>query len=116
MRKIILHTSLNVENFNTIIKLVEKKENNEIIIIHEEEIENQPRSKYTPEQQEKINRCNNILEKKGLDPLNDDEIEFMLDPTGINQRLDNIEKQMSDAESLQKMAGFKVEKKIISLD
>lgn len=116
MRKIILHTSLNPANFNEIVKLVEKNDKDEIVTIHEEEIEWTPAPKYTKEQQEKIDKCNRILESKGLDLLTDEEIEFMLDPTGIGKRLDNLEKQMSDTETLQRMAGFRVEKKIVPLD
>lgn len=116
MRKFILHNALNLENFNEIVKLVEKTDKDEIVTIHEEEIEWAPPPKYTKEEQEKIDKCNRILKNKGLDLLTDKEIEFMLDPSGINKRLDDLEKHMSDTETLQRMAGFKVEKKIVPLD
>jgi hypothetical protein len=116
MRKIILHTALNPANFNEIVKLIEKTDEGEIVTIHEEEIAWTPAPKYTKEQQEKIDRCNRILENKEMDTLTEEEIEFMLDPTGVNRRLDNLEKHMANTETLQRMAGFKVEKKIVPLD
>jgi hypothetical protein len=116
MRKFILHNALNPENFNQIVKLVEKTDNDEIVTIHEEEIASVLKSKYTKEQQAKIDQCNRILENKGLDLLTEEEIEFMLDPTGVNKRLANLDKNMDDIESLQRMAGFRVEKKFIPLD
>lgn len=114
MRKFILNNYVDPISFMYKVKLVEKTED-EVITIFDEVWVSSP-SKYTPEQLEKINFCNEILAKENKEPLSEEEIEFMLDPTGIDKRLENIEKQMSNRETLQKMAGFKVEKKIIPLD
>jgi hypothetical protein len=114
MRKFILNDYVDPTSFMYKVKLVEKTED-EVITIFDEVWVSSP-SKYTPEQLKKINFCNEILAKENKESLSEEEIEFMLDPTGMNKRLRNIEKQMIDTETLQRMAGFKVEKKIVPLD
>lgn len=116
MRKFILIQEVDKDSFQPSITIKQKHDDGSISTLFSETLEWTPPPKYTKEEQEKIDKCNRILESKGLDLLTDKEVEFMLDPTGISKRLDDLEKQMSDTETLQRMAGFKVEKKIVPLD
>ena len=114
MRKIILTLEADPTTFEPTIILRQKHEDGNVTIIHSETVK--PHPKYNEQELKKINTCNTILEDKGLEALTEEEIEFMLDPTGIGKRLNNLEEQITDTETLQRMAGFKVEKKIVPLD
>lgn len=116
MRKIILIKELDRETFQPIITIKQKHEDGTISTLFTETLEWTPPSKYTKEQQEQIDSCNKVLLSKGMETLTEEEIEYMLDPSGINKRLSELEKEMSDPETLQRMAGFKVEKKIVPLN
>ena len=116
MRKFILNTYIDTKTFNPMAHLVEKIETENVTIFQGKIDLVEPKSKYTKEELKKINICNKILSEKGLEELTNDEIEFMLDPAGMIKRLKSVENQMKDPEVLQRMAGFKVEKKIIQLD
>ena len=113
MRKIIVIKELDRETFQPIITVKQKHEDGSVTTLFSETLEWQPEPKYTREQQEKIDACNSVLLNKGMDPLTEEEIDYMLDPAGMNKRLSEIEKEMADTETLQRMAGFKVEKRII---
>lgn len=114
MRKIIFKHIIDPKSFRPVVELLEKRED-EVVSLYRKELE-VVKEKYTKEEKEKIETCNSILKEKNLPELTEEEIEYMLDPSGINKRLKNLEKQMNDAESLQKLAGFKVEKRIIPLN
>jgi hypothetical protein len=111
MRKIIYHTLMNPETFQPYAKVIQKTADGEIIVLFNEPLENAV-SKYTLEEQSKIDFCNKVLVNNGQEHLVEDEIEFMLDPSGIAQRLDSLAKGMEDPEVLQRMAGFSVEKTV----
>lgn len=72
-------------------------------------------SKYTAQQRERINACNTVLYKHGMDPMNEEESDFMLDPNGWQHRLEALEKEMEDPVKLQELSGFRVEKTIVPL-
>ena len=65
-------------------------------------------SKYTPEQQAKINQVNGLLEMNGGHPMTEEECDWMLDPNACKAYMD----AELEEEELQRLAGFKVEKKI----
>ena len=115
MREIALIKEIDPVTFLPKVTLKEKLSDGSVVV-HSEELLVLVNQKYSKEDLEKINQCNNILASKGLDPLTDDEADYMLDPEGFNKRLDKLETGMQDSETLQKLAGFKVEKRIISLD
>ena len=70
-------------------------------------------SKYTAEEQKRINHCNSVLAKHDMPPLTEEEADFMLDPNGAKKRLAELEEAMNDPEKLQALSGFRVEKRII---
>ena len=115
MRKIILINEIDPVTFLPKVILKEKLSDGSVVV-HLEELLVLANQKYSKEELSKINDCNTILASKGLAPLTDDEADYMLDPEGFNKRLDALETEMQDSETLQKLAGFKVEKRIISLD
>jgi len=63
---------------------------------------------YTKEQLEVIQTVNRVLEHNNQPTMSIEEVEHLLFPFGKDQKI--------DAEDLQALAGFKVEKKIVSLD
>jgi hypothetical protein len=116
MRKFILIKEINGETFQPIVTIKQKHNDGSVSTLFTETLEWTPPSKYTKEQQEQIDSCNTILANKGMDALTEEEIEYMLDPSNMSKRLLELEKEMSNTETLQRMAGFRVEKKIIPLD
>jgi hypothetical protein len=116
MRKIILIKEVDRESFQPKITIKQKNDDGSVVELYSATLGWQPEPKYTKEQMEKINSCNTVLKEKGMDPLNEEEIEYMLDPSGIEKRLTELEKEMQNTETLQKLAGFRVEKKIVPLD
>jgi hypothetical protein len=116
MRKIILVKKVDPESFQPLITVTQKHDDGTFSTLFSQTLEWTPPAKYTKEQLEKIETCNNVLISKNMEPLTEEEIEYMLDPEGVYKRLTEIEKEMSDPETIQRMAGFRVEKKIISLD
>lgn len=63
---------------------------------------------YTREQLEVIQTANRVLEHNNQPAMSIEEVEHLLFPFGKDQKI--------DAEDLQALAGFKVEKKIVPLD
>jgi hypothetical protein len=117
MRKFILQHVLEPDVFELVSKLVQKNDNGEIVLIHKgvlTYVEAVP--KYTAYEMNKIAEVNRILISKQLVVLTEEEIEYMLDPSGMNKRLAAIAEGMEDPEVLQRMAGFKVEKVITPID
>lgn len=112
MRKIALIKRIVPESFEVMIELREKMDDGSVVVHNAKPL--QPvTSKYTREQQDLIDQCNHMLAEKGMDPLTGEESDYMLDPSGIKKRLDEIEKEMEHPENLQRLAGFKVEKRIV---
>jgi len=85
-------------------------------ILHQEELTREPESRYTPEEQKKIDMCNAALSKKGKEPLSEEEIDYMLDPGGRRKWFEKVDEKIDDLETMQRMAGYRVEKRIIPLD
>jgi hypothetical protein len=115
MRKIIYQTVINTTTFQPYAKVIQKTDDGEIIVLFDEPLV-RVISKYTPAEQSKIDFCNKVLVDIWQEPLAEDEIEFMLDPSGMNKRLEAMAEGMEDPEVLQRMAGFKVEKVITPID
>lgn len=69
-------------------------------------------SKYTPQQQAKINAVNKALKDKNDPEMTEEEIEYML-KIGKYKLEDDLPE---DTDEIQALAGFKVEKKIIYTD
>lgn len=67
-----------------------------------------PYRKYTREQQEVIQTVNHVLEHNDQLAMSVEEAEHLIYPFGKDQRV--------ETEDLQALAGFKVEKKITSID
>jgi hypothetical protein len=116
MRKIILIQEIDKDSFQPTITIKQKNDDGSISTLFSETLQWTPPPKYTKQEQEKIDSVNSVLSKKGMDLLTDDEIDYMLDPSGLNKRLKEVEDEMKDPEKLQKLAGFKVEKRIVPLD
>lgn len=116
MRKIIVVKELDPTTFLPNITIKQKHDDGSVSELYSATLEWQPEPKYTKEQLEKIDSCNTVLAEKGMDLLTEEEIEYMLDPEGFGKRLTDLEKEMKDPKNLQKLAGFRVEKKIIPLD
>lgn len=112
MRKIIMTQHLNIENFETTICKVVEKDQDQIKVIFEGVRPCLPDPKYTIQEQKRIDECNSILAEKGLPLLTEKEIEYFLDPVGVNKKLSVLSEKMKDTETLQKLAGFSVEKTI----
>lgn len=112
MRKIALIKRIVPESFEVMIELREKMDDGSVVLHNSKPLE-PTKSKYTREQQDLIDQCNHLLAEKDMPPLTEEESDYMLDPTGIKKRLDEIEEEMKDPENLQRLAGFKVEKRII---
>lgn len=116
MRKIVLMTETDITTFDTKVILKQKLDDGSVIELYSGKYEDPEKSKYTEQQQHKINTCNTILLKKALPPLTDKEADYMLDPEGMNQRLAVLEEEMKDIMKLQRLAGFRVESKIVKID
>lgn len=116
MRKFVLIEMLDPELFLPTVTLKQKHDDGSVTEIYSATLELQLKPKYTQEQLLKINSCNTVLAEKGMEPPTEEEIEYLLDPEGFKKRLSTLEKEMEDSETLQKLAGFRVEKKIVLLD
>lgn len=108
MRKILIQRTVDIESFIPSIQVIMKDENGKNSIISSVSYK---RTKYTAEQQNNIDFCNNALREKGLAEMTEQEIEYMLDPMGFSA----IEAKITTTEELQQLAGFKVEKTIVYL-
>lgn len=93
MRKFILNTYYDTKSFDSMAQLVEKTDEGNVTIFNDKFDLWEPKPKYTKEEQKQINTCNKILSDKGKPELTEEEIEFMLDPSGIKKRLEEVEKQ-----------------------
>ena len=116
MRKIIVSTGIDTNSFQPMVSVFEVTGPGQKEVYLEEYVKQTPSSKYTPEEQAKIDLCNRALSEKGKDPLTEEEIEYMLDPGGLAKRVEHINNEMQDHENLQKLAGFRVEKRIVPVE
>jgi hypothetical protein len=114
MRKIIHAIGIDPVSFQPQSLVVLKKENGTSVELERKVLEAIP-SKYTAEEQRRIDHCNSVLSKHDMPPLTEEEADFMLDPNGAKKRLAELEEAMNDPEKLQALSGFKVEKRIIPL-
>ena len=111
MRRIMYGIDLDKETYSPYLVIKLRDEEGNINVLFREEFRTTD-SKYTPEQQAKINQINNLLEMNGGHPLSEDEADWMLDPAHFKAYLN----EKLDEEELQRLAGFKVEKKITYFD
>ena len=114
MRKIIYNKHINPTTFKPIMQIILKDVDGNIITLCDEPFKLflEPEPKYSPEELEKINICNEYLAKNGHELMTEEEISYMLDPTGLSK----LDDAVGTIEDLQKLAGFKVEKTIVYLD
>ena len=113
MRKIIYNKHVNSTTFMPTMQILLKDVDGNITTLCDEPLVFKPvETKYSPEELVKINICNEQLEKNGHELMTEEEISYMLDPTGLSKLKDTVE----TIEDLQKLAGFKVEKTIVYLD
>ena len=112
MRKVTYTIEFNNETFvpHLVIKML--NEDGQVTELFREEITAQLNSKYTPEQQAKINQVNNVMLATGNGVLTEEECDWMLDPNSFRAHME----EKLDDEQLQRLAGFKVEKKITYFD
>lgn len=116
MRRFLGNVMIDPESFDPFYYLVEKDESGKIIRKFKEVYTSRPKPKYTAEEQDQINRCNDVLIKNQLPVLTEEEEEFLIRPfVNVNNRLDALEKKAETTEGLQELAGFRVEKKIIPI-
>jgi len=108
MRKIVYSIEFDKENFSSFLNIKMKDKDGKVSVLFREEMSRKPDSKYTPEQQAKINQVNQILSMNGDSPMTEEECDYMLDPNGYKAYM---ESKLAE-EELQRLAGFKVEKKI----
>jgi hypothetical protein len=116
MRKIVQTTHIDLASFQVSTLIYEVLGKGKRDILFDEPLEAKETSRYTPEEQETIDLCNKILADSGKSELSEEEIDYMLDPIGLKKLGDDERYNIDNQENLQKLAGFKVEKKVISLD
>lgn len=109
MRKVICTLSFDTEKFEPYQIIKVRDENGVITELLREEI---PIEKYTLAELRKIDQCNAALRNHSMTEMTEEEIEFMLHPTGGTKSED--EKVTED--ELQRLAGFKVEKTVTYYD
>ena len=108
MRKVTYTIEFNNETFVPYIVIKMLGEDGKVTELFREEITAQLNSKYTPEQQAKINQVNNVMIATGNGVLTEEECDWMLDPNSFKAYME----EDLEEEKLQRLAGFKVEKKI----
>ena len=108
MRKITLNPKIgNTSTFDWNNDWIVIKENDQLKELSAPKKDNSYRG-YTREQLEVIQTTNHVLEHNNQPAMSIEEVEHLLFPFGKDQKI--------DAEDLQALAGFKVEKKIVPLD
>lgn len=118
MRKILNYIVINKESFRPEAIVAIKNEDHTVTILEQvalSAVEDDWQEKYTAEQRERIKGVNTVMFKHSMDPLTEEECDYMLDPDGANRWIEKIEKEMEDPTKLQELSGFRVEKKIIPL-
>ena len=111
MRKVLYTIGIDKETFTPFLLIKLRDEDGTVTELFKEEFVAKD-TKYTAEQQAKINQVNTLLGINGKSPMTEEECDWMLDP--------NAYKAYMDAEiqedELQRLAGFKVERKITYFD
>ena len=108
MRKIVYGIDFDKERFAPFLQIKMREEDGTVSVLFREEMVSEIDSKYTPEQQAKINQVNQLLGMNGNPPMTEEECDWMLDPKSYKAYMDAEIQE----EELQRLAGFKVEKKI----
>ena len=104
MRKILYTLAIDNKTFEPLTVIRMREEDGTIVELLNEGFHS---GKYTPEQRAKIDQVNALLTAKDHPPLTEEECDWMLVPTSHKtQTTDPAE------DELQRLAGFKVEKKI----
>jgi len=112
MRKIITQIEHDITDFTPYQVVKMKPEDGDVVELDRQRyIE----SRYTPKQQNDIDRCNRVLSKKNMPEMTEEEINFMLDPYGFRERLTTLSKEMENSKAVQRLAGFKVDTKITEI-
>ena len=112
MRKFIYAQILDPLTFDLALTIVEKDENGNTTVLLKEPVKRHPLpNRYTKEEIEQIEKVNSVLSDRGEAPMTEEEMEYFVDPMGLTR----LEKKTPDPEDIQKLAGFKVEKKIVSV-
>lgn len=111
MRKILYTIGTDDDSFAPFLLIKMRDEDGTVTELFKEEFVIKD-TKYTAEQQAKINQVNSLLSMNGSQPLTEEECDWMLDPNSFKAYMDaEIEE-----DKLQRLAGFKVEKKITYFD
>lgn len=108
MRKIVYSIEYDKERFSPFLIIKMKDEDGTVSVLFREEMVSDIDSKYTPEQQAKINQVNQLLGMNGNPSMTEEECDWMLDPNAYKAYMES----KLEEEALQRLAGFKVEKKI----
>ena len=107
MRKILYTLAIDNKTFEPLTVIRMREEDGTVVELYRDTFNSTIDGKYTPEQRAKIDQTNALLLAKGYLPLTDEEADWMLVPTSHKtQTTDPAE------DELQRLAGFKVEKKI----
>lgn len=108
MRKVLYTMGFNDKTFVPYVVIKMRDEDGVVTELFKEDVTVDHNNKYTPEQQAKINQVNGLLSMNGEHPMTEEECDWMLDPNAYKAYM---EEKLED-EQLQRLAGFKVEKKI----
>ena len=100
MRKINLSTTINPKTYAPGVLL--RIKDGDDLLEFKEEMKSDPH-KFTPEQQCKIDTCNELLTKNKQDVMTEMEEEYFIEPNPVKD---------PSSEELQALSGFSVEKKI----
>lgn len=103
---------LNDKTYMPFLVIKMRDEDGNVIELFKEDLSKDYDNKYTPEQQAKINQVNTLLGMNGGHPMTEEECDWMLDPNAYKAYM---EAEIAE-EELQRLAGFKVEKKITYFD
>jgi hypothetical protein len=122
MRKIIQTTGMSPESFTPTIKVIMMEENQPPTTILEKELVvlKQPNmiyrnKEYSVEEYARIELCNSALISHNMPEMTADEADFMLSRADIRSAVQKKMNEDLEPESLQRLAGFSVEKIITPL-
>jgi len=106
MRKFIYAVGMDTDTFQPILKIRQKNEQGSVVELFSGRLEAHPLAgKYSTEEIAKIDTVNKLLEEK----MTVEEMDYLVDPLGLKE----LEKKTPEPSDIQRLAGFKVEKKII---
>lgn len=107
MRKVLYQLAIDPSTFEPVTVIKMRDEDGTVIVLLKENFNSLVDGKYTPEQRAKIDQTNALLLAKGHRPLTEEECDWMLVPSSHRTQTEDPAE-----EELQRLAGFKVEKKI----